>query len=92
MLSKQVETLMADMPVMKSQVNAIVDVLDGPEVRALDGTTYRDKKDGVRFQIAQLYDDSQNGGVRARLSRIDRFFIAGIGALAVLGAGWIAAL
>lgn len=91
-LSAEVEHLMTAMPKLETQLEDVVTVLDGEERRALDGTVSRDKKNGMRYKVDMLFFDSQNGGVRARLSRLDRFFIAGIGAAAVIGSAWIASL
>ena len=70
----------------------VIDLLMGPEVEDVDGTTKRNTEEGMDHKVDVLYDQSQNGGLRARLSRLDRFFIAGIGAAAVVGSAWIASI
>ncbi len=70
----------------------VVDLLMGPEVEDIDGNTERNTEEGMDHKVDVLYEQSQNGGLRARLSRLDRFFIAGIGAAAVLGSAWIASI
>ena len=70
----------------------VIDLLMGPEVEDVDGTVKRDTEEGMDHKVDVLYDQSQNGGLRARLSRLDRFFIAGIGAAAVVGSAWIASI
>ena len=70
----------------------VFDLLTGPEVKDVDGTMTRKTEEGMAHKVDVLYDQEQNGGLRARLSRLDRFFIAGIGAAAVLGSAWIASI
>ncbi len=70
----------------------VFDLLIGPEVEDVDGTMTRQTEEGMAHKVDVLYDQEQNGGLRARLSRLDRFFIAGIGAAAVLGSAWIASI
>ena len=70
----------------------VFDLLIGPEVEDVDGTMTRQTEEGMAHKVDVLYDQEQNGGLRARLSRLDRFFIAGIGAAAVVGSAWIASI
>ena len=70
----------------------VIDLLMGPEVEDIDGTMTRDTEEGMDYKVDWMYEQERNGGLRARLSRLDRFFIAGIGAAAVLGSAWIASI
>ena len=58
-----------------------------------DGLPLRDYEDGARYQIAQLYDGSVNGGLRSRLGKLDRGAIfGGLGFAAAAfakSAGWL---
>lgn len=70
----------------------VFDLLIGPEVEDVDGTMRRKTEEGMDYKVDWMYEQERNGGLRARLSRLDRFFIAGIGAAAVLGSAWIASI
>ena len=89
-LAIQVAELMIRMDDYGAQVGAIIDVLDGPEQHGLDGSTYREN--GMRDQMDVLFDDSQNGGIKTRVSMWTALAVALIGAGgAVLGALIVAA-
>jgi len=77
---------------VETQQGRVVDLLIGPEEEEVNGTMKRNTEEGMDYKVGVLYEQAQNGGLRARLSRLDRFFIAGIGAGAVLGSAWIASI
>ena len=84
------EQLMLDVPIIRGQVGEIIDVLDGPEEHGLDGSTFREN--GMRDQMDSLFYDSQNGGIKTRVSMWTALAVALIGAGgAILGALIVAA-
>ncbi len=92
-LAEQVADLIEqirDVPVIRGQVSEIIDVLDGPEQNKLDGSVYREG--GMRDKMDILFDDSQNGGIKARIGLWERLFVALVGAGgAIIGALIVAA-
>ena len=92
-LAEQVAELIVkaeDWTVLRDQVSGIIDVLDGPEQHGLDGSTYREN--GMRDKMDILFDDSQNGGIKAKIGPWERVFVALIGAGgAIIGALIVAA-
>ena len=89
---RTVDGLNVRLGVVEEGQGRVFDLLTGPEVEDVDGTMKRKTEEGMAHKVDVLYDQAQNGGLRARLSRLDRFFIAGIGAAAVLGSAWIASI
>ena len=84
------DELVKDVPIIRAQVGEIIDVLDGPEQKQLDGSTYREN--GMRDQMDSLFYDSQNGGIKTRVSMWTALAVALIGAGgAILGALIVAA-
>ncbi len=77
---------------LEERQGRVFDLLIGPEELQMDGTLKRKTEEGMAYKVDVLYDQEQNGGLRARLSRLDRFFIASIGAAAVVGSAWIASI
>ena len=72
------DELVLDVPVIRSQVLRVIDVLDGEEQENLDGTMSRGG--GMQAKMDVLYDDSQNGGIKTRVSVWTALAVAGIGA------------
>ena len=89
---RTVDDLNVRLGVVEEGQGRVFDLLTGPEELQMDGTMQRKTEEGMAHKVDVLYDQEQNGGLRARLSRLDRFFIAGIGAAAVLGSAWIASI
>ena len=89
---RTIDGLNVRLGVVEEGQGRVFDLLIGPEVEEVDGTMTRQTEEGVAHKVDVLYDQAQNGGLRARLSRLDRFFIAGIGAAALLGSAWIASI
>ncbi len=77
---------------VEEQQGRVLDLLIGSEVEEVNGTVTRNTENGMVYKVGVLYEQERNGGLRARLSRLDRFFIAGIGAAAVVGSAWIASI
>ena len=89
---RQLDDLTVRVNGLEAGQGRVFDLLTGPEVEGVDGTMERNTEEGMAYKMDVLYDQAQNGGLRARLSRLDRFFIAGIGAAAVVGSAWIASI
>ena len=84
------DELVRDVPIIRGQVGEIIDVLDGPEQKQLDGSTYREN--GMRDKMDSLFYDSVNGGIKTRVSVWTALAVALIGAGgAILGALIVAA-
>lgn len=62
----------------------IVDALDGPEISNLDGTTHREPKDGMIWQVKDVQTQLRNGVMHKRAWTTGQWTFAGT-ALTVLG-------
>ena len=89
---RTVDDLNVRLGVVEEGQGRVFDLLTGPEVEDVDGTMKRNTEEGMDYKVDWMYEQGRNGGLRARLSRLDRFFIAGIGAAAVVGSAWIASI
>ncbi len=49
--------------VLEQRTGRILDLLDGPELRALDGSEFRDRKLGMDYRLQQI----ESNGVKAKL-------------------------
>ena len=89
---RQVDALTVRVGDVENGQSRVFDLLIGPEEKQMDGTMTRKTEEGMDYKVDWMYEQERNGGLRARLSRLDRFFIAGIGAAAVVGSAWIASI
>ena len=89
---RTVDDLNVRVGVVEEGQGRVFDLLIGPEAEDVNGTMKRNTEEGMAYKVDWMYEQERNGGLRARLSRLDRFFIAGIGAAAVVGSAWIASI
>ncbi len=73
---------------LETRQGRVFDLLIGPEVEEVDGTMKRKTEEGMAYKVDVLYDQAQNGGLRAKLVGGDRALlwaavISAVGAVTV---------
>jgi len=53
----------------------VFDLLIGPEVEDVDGTTKRNTEEGMDYKVDFMYERERNGGLRVRLTTRDRVLV-----------------
>ncbi len=69
---RTVDDLNVRIGVVEEQQGRVFDLLIGPEVEDVNGTVKRKTEEGMDYKVDVLYEQSQNGGLRARLITGDR--------------------
>jgi len=60
---------------VETRQGRVFDLLIGPEEEEVDGSMKRNTEEGMDYKVGVLYEQSQKGGLRVRLTGRDRVLL-----------------